>query len=119
MTDTDADADDTDDAANRADDTANRADGPADPDDTVRCWLVERTYTDRGLVDMVYATPDGSHVRRKQLSTTIMRQRGSGTSAAVDVERADLDPVDDEAVRERYAAEVARMREQYDPDDEV
>ena len=87
--------------------------------DTVRCWLVERTYTDRGLVDMVYATPEGSHVRRKQLSTTIMRQRGSGTSAAVDVERTDLDPVDDETVRERYAAEVERMREQYDPDDEV
>ena len=119
MTDTDADADDTDDAANRAEDAGNRADDPADPDDAVRCWLVERTYTDRGLVDMVYATPDGSHVRRKQLSTTIMRQRGSGTSAAVDVERADLDPVDDETVRERYAAEVERMRKQYDPDDEV
>ena len=109
MTDTDADADDA----------ANRADDADDSEDTVRCWLVERTYTDRGLVDMVYATPDGSHVRRKQLSTTIMRQRGSGTSAAVDVERADLDPVDDETVRERYAAEVERMREQYDPDDEV
>ncbi|MDQ2055378.1 hypothetical protein [Halobellus sp. H-GB7] len=87
-------------------------------DNTVRCWLVERTYTDRGLVDMVYATPDGSQLRRKQVSTTIMRQRGVGTTAAVDVDRDDLEPVDDE-VRERYAAEVERMREQYEPDDEV
>ena len=87
--------------------------------DTVRCWLVERTYTDRGLVDMTYATPDGSHVRRKQVSTTIMRQRGVGTTAAVDVDRADLEPVDDEETRARYAAEVERMREQHDPDAEV
>jgi len=93
-------------------------DGDASTDDTVRCWLVERTYTDRGLVDMVYATPDGSQHRRKQVSTTIMRQRGVGTTAAVDVDRDDLEPVDDE-VRERYATEVERMREQYDPDDEV
>ncbi|MFB6089910.1 MAG: hypothetical protein ABEJ97_02520 [Halobellus sp.] len=96
-------------------------DGEREADDagTVRCWLAERTYTDRGLVDMVYATPDGSRVRRKQVSTTVMRQRGSGTAAAVDVDRDDLEPVDDEATRERYAAEVERVREQHDPDDEI
>jgi hypothetical protein len=88
-------------------------------DNTVRCWLVERTYTDRGLVDMVYATPDGSKRRRKQVSTTIMRQRGVGTTAAVDVDGDDLEPVDDDEVRERYVTEVERMREQYEPDDEV
>ncbi|WP_435183952.1 hypothetical protein [Halobellus sp. EA9] len=87
--------------------------------ETVRCWLVERTYTDRGLVDMVYATPDGARVRRKQVSTTVMRQRGQGTSAAVEVDRDDLEPVDDDETRERYAAEVERVREQYDPDDEI
>jgi hypothetical protein len=102
-----------------AEDFEHRAGDSDDSGDAVRCWLVERTYTDRGLVDMVYATPDGSHVRRKQISTTIMRQRGSGTSAAVDVAREDLDPVDDDEVRDRYATEAARMREQYDPDDEV
>ncbi|MFC6873969.1 hypothetical protein [Halobellus marinus] len=91
----------------------------ATEDDTVRCWLVERTYTDRGLVDMTYATLDGSHVRRKQVSTTIMRQRGSGTTAAVDVARSDLDPVDDEETQERYAAEAERMREEHAPDEEV
>ncbi|WP_336024095.1 hypothetical protein [Halobellus salinisoli] len=87
--------------------------------DTVRCWLVERTYTDRGLVDMIYATPDGAAVRRKQVSTTIMRQRGTGTTAAVDVDAADLEPVEDEETRERYAAEVERVREQHGPDDEI
>ena len=90
-----------------------------DDADAVRCWLVERTYTDRGLVDTVYATPDGSNVRRKQVSTTIIRQRGTETTAAVDVEREELEPVDDEETRERYAAEAEQMREQYDPDDEV
>ena len=94
------------------------ADEP-DGDDTVRCWLVERTYTDRGLVDMIYSTPDGSAVRRKQISTTIMRQRGSGTTAAVEVDANDLEPVDDAETRERYAAEVERVRDQYDPDDEL
>ena len=94
-------------------------DGDASTDDTVRCWLVERTYTDRGLVDMVYATPDGSQHRRKQVSTTIMRQRGVGTTAAVDVDRDELEPVDGSETQKRYASEVERMREQYDPGDEV
>ena len=87
--------------------------------DAVRCWLVERTYTDRGLVDMTYATPDGSRSHRRQVSTAIMRQRGSGTTAAVEVEPAELEPVDDADTRERYAAEVERMRDDHDPDDEV
>ncbi|WP_144904873.1 hypothetical protein [Halobellus captivus] len=95
------------------------ADSGDDTDETVRCWLVERTYTDRGLVDTVYATPDGSKAHRKQVSTTIMRQRGVGTTAAVDVDASDLEPVDDGETRDRYASEVERVREQYGPDDEV
>ena len=87
--------------------------------DAVRCWLVERTYTDRGLVDMTYATPDGSQAHRRQVSTVIMRQRGSGTTAAVEVGPEELDPVDDADTRERYATEVERMRSDHDPDDEL
>jgi hypothetical protein len=87
--------------------------------DAVRCWLVERTYTDRGLVDMTYATPDGSQTHRRQVSTVIMRQRGAGTTAAVEVDPEELDPVDDADTRERYAEEVERMRSDHDPDDEV
>jgi hypothetical protein len=86
--------------------------------DTVRCWLVERTYTDRGLVDMTYATPDGSRAHRRQVSATVLRQRGTGTTAAVAVGPSELEPVDDER-RERYAAEVGRVRADHDPDDEV
>ena len=85
----------------------------------VRCWLVERTYTDRGLVDMTYATPNGSRLHRRQVSTVVMRQRGTETTAAVEVDPAELEPVDDAERRERYAAEVERMRDDHAPDDEV
>ena len=88
-------------------------------DEDVRCWLVERTYTDRGLIDLVYATPAGDRVRRKQISATIMRQRGTEATAATTVAAADLDPVDDAETRERYRTEVERVREQYAPDDEL
>ena len=87
--------------------------------DPVRCWLVERTYTDRGLVDMTYATTDGSRRHRRQVSTAVMRQRGTGTTAAVEVDPAELEPVDDPDTRERYAAEAERMRDDHAPDDEV
>ena len=88
-------------------------------DDAVRCWLVERTYTDRGLIDLVYATPAGDRVRRKQISATIVRQRGTEATAATTVAAADLDPVDDAETRERYRTEVERVRGQYDPDEEL
>ena len=85
----------------------------------VRCWLVERTYTDRGLVDMTYATPDGSQIHRRQVSTAVMRQRGTETTAAVEVDPTELNPVDDAERRERYVAEVERVRNDHDPGDEV
>ncbi|ADQ65847.1 hypothetical protein C499_11601 [Halogeometricum borinquense DSM 11551] len=94
-------------------------DADTDAEETVRCWLVERTYTDRDLIDLVYATPDGSRVRRKQISATIMRQRGAEATAATDVSTANLDPVADDQTRERYRAEVERVRAEYDPDDEL
>lgn len=91
----------------------------SEDDDTVRAWLVERSYDDRGLIVMVYATPDGERARRKELSATVMNQRGVAPTAATEVAAADLDEVTDDETRERYAAEVARMREKHDPDDEV
>lgn len=96
------------------------SDPDSDPgDEDVQCWLVERTYTDRGLIDLVYATPAGDRVRRKQISATIMRQRGTEATAATTVAAADLEPVDDAETRERYRTEVERVRGQYDPDDEL
>jgi hypothetical protein len=94
-------------------------DSDTDAAETVRCWLVERTYTDRGLIDLVYATPDGGRVRRKQISATIMRQRDVETTAATAVAASDLEPVDDEATRERYREAVERVRAAHAPDDEL
>lgn len=82
-----------------------------------RCWLVERDYWDKNLVTLVYATPDGDRQLTSQRSTTMLRNKP--VTAAVDVPDEDLEPVDDEADRERYAREAERMAAQYDPDDEV
>lgn len=82
-------------------------------------WLVERDVDSRNLVTMTYATTDGDGVFVRQTSATMMRQRGSDATAAIEVDADDLDAVEDEATRERYAAEATKMSEQYDPDDEV
>ncbi|SDL89855.1 hypothetical protein SAMN04487949_0104 [Halogranum gelatinilyticum] len=87
--------------------------------DTVRLWLVERSYDDRNLITLVYATPEGDGMLQKEIAATIMHQRGSAATAAIDVEPDRVDDVADEADRERYATEAARMAEQHDPDDEV
>ena len=85
---------------------------------TIRTWLVERSYDDRNLITLVYATPDGERAVRKERSATVMHQQGSQVTAAIDVDATRLSPVDG-ATRERYAAEATRMREQHEPDDEV
>lgn len=87
--------------------------------DTVRLWLVERTYDDRNLITLVYATPDGDRMLQKEIAATIMHRQGKGATAAIDVEPDRVDAVADEETQERYATEAARMAEQYDPDDEV
>jgi hypothetical protein len=82
--------------------------------DEQRVWLVERTYTDKGLVTVVYATPDGERQLVEQLSAKSRRE----TTAARDVDPdklAETDPDD----RERYAAEVDRMAQRHEPDDVV
>lgn len=95
------------------------ADTDADTDgETVRAWLVERSYDDRNLITLVYATPDGGRVLRKEQSATVMHQRGREVTAAVDVTPDALTAVDPED-RERYAAEVERMRARHEPDEEV
>jgi hypothetical protein len=42
-----------------------------------------------------------------------------GTTATLDVSPDDLAPVTDEATRERYAREAARMAGEHDPDDTI
>ncbi|MFB6160179.1 MAG: hypothetical protein ABEJ61_03275 [Haloferacaceae archaeon] len=93
------------------------ADDSAD-DGGVRCWLVERTYTDKGLVSLVYATADGERVLRRERSPEIL-QRTGGVTAATTVDPDGLEPVADADDRERYATEAARMADRHDPDETV
>ena len=90
-----------------------------DAADATRCWLVERSYDDRNLITLVYATPDGEQHLRKEQSAVVMHQGRSTVTAAVDVAPESLAQVEDEETRERYAAEATRMVEEYDPDDPV
>jgi hypothetical protein len=94
------------------------SDPATDAGETVRVWLVERSYDDRNLITLVYATPDGERALRREQSATVMHQQGTRVTAALDVATDALTPVD-ETDRERYAAEAVRMRAAHDPDDEV
>ncbi|SFL39317.1 hypothetical protein SAMN04487950_3612 [Halogranum rubrum] len=90
-----------------------------DATETVQLWLVERTYDDRNLITLVYATPDGEQMLQKEIAATLMQQRGTGATAAIDVEPDRLNDTPDEETRERYATEAERTAEQYDPDEEL
>lgn len=84
--------------------------------DTERVWLVSRTYTDRDLVVLEYATPDGERYLRRELAA---RAVGADVTAARDVSPERLHPVEDGATRERYRVEAERMAERHDPDETV
>lgn len=84
--------------------------------ETERLWLVERTYTDRDLVSLVYATPDGERQLRKELASTMLQR--TEVTAAVDADPDRLEPVDADE-RERYAAEVERVRAANEPDEAI
>jgi len=86
--------------------------------DEERLWLVERTYDDKGLIALVYATTDGTAVRRIERAP-IAVERSGGVTAAVEAEPEALVAVEDDDRRERYAAEATRMAERRDPDETV
>lgn len=86
--------------------------------DTERVWLVERTYgSDEDLVILEYATPDGSHHLRHQFSHRMLYDREITAAKAVEPDR--LEAVTDPETRDRYAEEVSRMAEKFDPDETV
>lgn len=87
-------------------------DMPAESDD-VRVWLVERGYTNRDLIILKYATPDGERVFRREVASQTL----DTVRAAKEVSPTDLGTVDDPDVRERYATEVERVADEHDPDD--
>ena len=89
-------------------------------DDTVRVWLVERTYSDdeQNLIILTYATPDGERYFRKERALTSYTDTRD-TTAAVDADPGNLGAVDDPDRREQYAAEARRMAERHEPGDAI
>jgi hypothetical protein len=94
-------------------------DDASDPD-TVRVWLVERTYSDdeQNVIILTYATPDGRHYFRKERALTSFTDVRD-TTAAVDADPDNLGAVEDDDLRERYATEATRMAQQHDPTDPI
>lgn len=86
-------------------------------DETEQCWLVEREYSDKGLITLVYATTDGEHSITKQRSSQMLNNVDITAAVAVEPDR--LTPVEEADRRERYASEAARMADQHDPDEAV
>lgn len=87
--------------------------------DTVRLWLVERSYDDRDLIRLVYATPEGDRALRKEQAAQVMHQRGTTVTAAVDADPDALERVTDDERRAYYAEEASRMAAERDPDEPV
>jgi hypothetical protein len=90
------------------------------PDDTVRVWLVERTYSDdeQNLIILTYATPDGERYFRKERALTSFTDQRE-TTAAVDVGVDNLGSVDDPELQSQYRSEAKRMAEKHEPDDPI
>ena len=80
----------------------------------VDVWFVHREYTDKGLITLEYATPDGTRSFVKQISPN-----ATDPTAMKTVAEADLQPVEDPDKRDRFESEVARMQDRHDPDDRV
>lgn len=89
-------------------------------EETRRVWLAERTFSDdeQNIVILVYATPDGTQVFRKERALTSFTG-GRETTAAVDVPERNLATVDDPDDVHRYGTEARRMAEAHDPDDPI
>ena len=85
-------------------------------DDTVQTWLVERSYDDRGLVTLVYATPDGERYVRREVAMNVLRRSPATAAREVAVDDLAATPEDE---RERYATEADRVRENNAPDEEI
>ncbi|EMA39994.1 hypothetical protein [Halococcus hamelinensis] len=88
--------------------------------ESVRVWLVERTYSDdeQNLVILTYATTDGKRYSRKERALTSFSDVRE-TTAAIDADPGSVGPVEDPELRERYAAEATRMADEHDPDDAI
>jgi len=90
-------------------------------DESVRVWLVERTYGDdeQNMIILTYATPDGRRDFRKERALTSFTGDHRETPVSMAVDPDNLGAVDDAERRERYATEVERMRENHAPTDSL
>ncbi len=86
--------------------------------DGVQCWLVERTFDDRNLVTIVYATPAGNRYHQRERSAQALRT-GSAVTAGVTLDPESLEPVGDGETREWYAAEAKRVAATHEPGDPI
>ncbi|MFC4988040.1 hypothetical protein [Saliphagus infecundisoli] len=93
---------------------------PEESEESVRVWLVERTYSDdeQNMIILTYATTDGERYFRKERALTSFTDVRD-TTAAVLADPGDLGSVDDPDLEARYAAEAERMAEAHDPDDVI
>jgi hypothetical protein len=91
------------------------------PNQQVRTWLVERTYSDdeQNLIILIYATPDGEQYLRKERALTSFTGPSRSTYAALDVSPDQLGQVDDPETRDWYADEATRMADEHDPEDTI
>ncbi|MFC3478938.1 hypothetical protein [Halobacterium litoreum] len=89
-------------------------------EETVRVWLVERTYSDdeQNLIILVYATPDGERYLRKERALTSFSD-DRPTTAAIDADPQNLGQVSDPAERERYAEAASEMASDHAPTDTI
>lgn len=89
-------------------------------ENTVRVWLVERTYSDdeQNLIILTYATTDGEQYYRKERALTSFGDMRD-TTAAVDADPDNLGSVNDPDLREQYTTEAQRMADIHDPDDVI
>ena len=92
----------------------------SDVKDTIRVWLVERTYSDdeQNLIILIYATPDGTQYFRRERALTSF-QDVRDTKVAVDADPDNLGAVNEPERREQYALEAQRMADVHDPDDVI
>lgn len=88
-------------------------------EDTAQVWLVDRTVTEKpSLINHIYATEDGERYYQQE------RSKGGSdmtddTTAAIDVNDEKLSAVDNDELREEYAAEASRMADRHDPNDSI
>ncbi|MFC6757449.1 MULTISPECIES: hypothetical protein [Haloarcula] len=93
------------------------SDETAVTEESVRVWLVERTYGDdeQNLIILTYATPEGDRDFRKERALTSFTGDHRETPVSIAVDPDNLGSVDDADTRDRYATEVERMQEKHEP----